>query len=247
MGKTKRQYGWKPDVPDTRDLCYGAIRPALRLPKAVDLRAQCSAVEAQGNLGSCTAQALAGHLEFLDKKIDGVYTDVSRLFIYYNERVLERSVDSDSGASLRDGIKTLAKTGACAETLWPYAIAKFAARPAARCFADARKHRIVSYHRITGLSEMTACLAEGFPFVFGISVYESFESAAVARTGRVPMPKRSERMIGGHAVMAIGYDQSKKCLLVRNSWGADWGLGGYFTLPFAYLDNLAADFWTIRK
>ena len=151
MKNIRRHYGWKPDVPDARDLRYGAIRPALRFPKAVDLRGQCSAVEAQGNLGSCTAQALAGHLEFLDKKIDGAYTEVSRLFIYYNERVLERSVDSDSGASLRDGIKTLAKTGACAETLWPYAVAKFAERPPARCYAEAAGHTVKSYQRLAGL------------------------------------------------------------------------------------------------
>ena len=247
MKIVKRCYGWKPDVPDTRDFYYGAIRPVLRLPKTVDLRIHCSAVEYQGNLGSCTAQALAGNLEFLDNKIDGAYTDVSRLFVYYNERVLERTVDSDSGASLRDGIKTLTKTGACAETLWPYVIAKFAVRPPQHCYAESLKHRIVSYHRITGLQEMIACLAEGYPFVFGMSVYESFESAAVTRTGKVPIPKKSERMLGGHAVMAVGYNQPKKCLLVRNSWGTDWGQKGYFVLPFAYLENLAADFWTIRK
>ena len=94
---------------------------------------------------------------------------------------------------------------------------------------------------------MISCLAEGYPFVFGMSVYESFESAAVARTGVVPMPKKGERMVGGHAVMAVGYDQPKKRLLVRNSWGTDWGQKGYFVLPFAYLDDRADDFWTIRK
>ncbi len=247
MKTGKRRYGWRPDVPDTRDLYYGAIRPVVRLPKSVDLRAHCSTVELQGNLGSCTAQALAGNLEFLDNKIDHAYTDVSRLFVYYNERVLEGSVDSDSGAALRDGIKTLAKTGACAETLWPYRVAKFAVRPPPRCYTDALTHRIVSYHRITGLPEMIACLAEGYPFVFGIAVYESFESEEVKRTGKVPMPEETERMVGGHAVMAVGYDQSQKRLLVRNSWGTDWGQKGYFTLPFAYLEDLAADFWTIRK
>ena len=174
-------YGWIPDIPDGRDLMFKAIQPKkLKLPPVIDLRAGCSLVEDQGQLGSCTANALAGNLEFLDKSSDGIYNDVSRLFIYYNERVIEGQVLSDSGAALRDGIKTLAKTGVCTETSWPYDIAKFADKPAAKCYAEAKTHTISSYHRIITQDERLACLADGFPFVFGFSVYESFESAAVA-------------------------------------------------------------------
>ncbi len=241
------RYGWVPDVPDSRDLYFSAIRAKLKLAPSVDLRAGCSAVEDQGRLGSCTANALAGNLEFLDKSADGVYTDASRLFIYYNERVLQGNTASDAGASLRNGIKTLAKDGACSEALWPYNIEKFADKPLAACYNDGKKHCIVSYHRILNLDEMLACLSEGFPFVFGFAVYESFETPAVARTGLVPMPGKSERMLGGHAVLAVGYNQKDKRFLVRNSWGEGWGMGGYFTIPFAYLETLAADFWTIRK
>jgi hypothetical protein len=197
--------------------------------------------------GNCTANALAGNLEFLDNKIDSLYSDVSRLFIYYNERALEGSVDYDSGASLRDGIKTLRKTGYCWEVTWPYLIERFAKKPSLKCYVEAKSHCVQSYHRLMGLSDMLTCLAEGYPFVFGFSVYESFESRKVATTGVVTMPKKDERLLGGHAVMAAGFDQKKKRFLVRNSWGPKWGLEGYFTMPYEYLETLAQDFWTIRK
>jgi len=241
------RYGWVPDWPDGRDYLYTAIRPRLAPVPAVDLRKYCSPVENQGRLGSCTANALAGMLEFLDNHIDHVYEDASRLFIYYNERALQRTVAYDSGASLRIGIKTLAKAGSCSEALWPYDIARFTVKPPARCYTDAAVHRIVSYHRIRTLSEMLACLAQGYPFVFGFTVYESFESQETARTGIVRMPGKTERALGGHAVMAVGYDQKNSRFLIRNSWGRTWGKNGYFTMPFAYMETLAADFWTVRK
>ncbi|MBF0485511.1 MAG: C1 family peptidase [Candidatus Omnitrophica bacterium] len=241
------RYGWVPDIPDSRDYLYAAIRPKLKIPVSVDLRGSCSLVEDQGRLGSCTANALAGNLEFLDKQSDGIYTDVSRLFIYFNERVLEGHEDADSGAALRDGIKTLAKAGVCSEKSWPYAIAKFADVPPKRCYTEAKAHCISSYHRIVSLNEMLACLSDGFPFVFGFTVYESFESPQVAKSGIARMPKKGERVLGGHAVMAVGYTQKDKRFIVRNSWGEGWGQKGYFTMPFQYLETLAADFWTIRK
>jgi len=211
------------------------------------LRKYCSPVENQGRLGSCTANAMAGMLEFLDNHIDHVYEDVSRLFIYYNERALQGSVAYDSGASLRIGIKTLAKAGSCSEASWPYDIARFAVKPPARCYTLAKVHRIVSYHRIQTEPEMLTCLAEGYPFVFGFTVYESFENAETTRTGIVQMPGKSERALGGHAVLAVGYNQKSKRFIVRNSWGKAWGQDGYCTMPFEYLQTLAADFWTVRK
>lgn len=240
-------YGWLPDIPDQRDYLYGAIRPVIRLPDKIDLRCFCSAVEDQENLGSCTSQALAGNIEFLDNKIDSLYTDVSRLFIYYNERVLIDTIDYDSGASLRDGIKTLKNEGVCHEESWPYIISKFDKKPSEKCYMEASRHLIQSYHRIHTLGEMLTCLAEGYPFVFGFTVYESFESPKVKKTGVVNMPKKGEIALGGHAVMAVGYDKIKKRFLVRNSWGRAWGVEGYFTMPFGYLETLAEDFWTIRK
>jgi C1A family cysteine protease len=247
MQHIKRIYGWQPDLPDERDFLYRAIEPVVIVPTAVDISGQCSVIEDQGRLGSCTAQALAGNVEFLDNVIDGIYTDVSRLFIYYNERVLMNTMEYDSGASLRIGIKTLKNDGVCDESLWPYVISRFTRTPPHKCYTNARDHRIVSYHRISGVSEMLSCLTEGYPFVFGFTVYESFESSAVARTGVVPMPKKGESVLGGHAVMAVGFDTKAKRFLVRNSWGERWGRKGYFTMPFGYLETLAADFWTIRK
>ena len=245
--KIKRHFGWVPDRPDQRDYLYSAIRPVVRLPKKVDLRSFCSLVENQEALGSCTANALAGNLEYLDHKIDDEYTDVSRLFIYYNERVLIDTEDYDSGAMLRDGIKTLRKQGACWEETWPYLIEKFAKKPSKKCYIEAGKHKIESYHRLLTLNEMLVCLAEGYPFVFGFTVYESFETQRVALTGVVNMPDKKEKALGGHAVLAVGYNQKQKRFLVRNSWGTGWGKDGYFTMPYEYLETLAADFWTIRK
>ena len=242
-----KNYGWLPDIPDQRDYLYSAIRPVIRLPKKIDLREGCSEIEYQGKLGSCTAQALAGNIEFLDKKIDGEYTDVSRLFIYYNERVLMDAIDYDSGASLRDGIKTLKNDGACHEETWPYIISRFDKKPLQKCYDEGKLHLIESYHRLHTISELLTCLAEGYPFVFGFAVYESFESQDTKRTGIVHMPTKDEIQIGGHAVMAIGYAQTDKRFLVRNSWGKKWGMAGYFTMPFEYLETLADDFWTIRR
>ena len=246
----KPVYGWLPDIPDHRDHLYGAVRKVPKaLPAKVDLRPGCSKVENQGALGSCTANALAGALEFLMRKDRVPFVDISRLFIYYNERVIEHTVKTDAGAMIRDGIKTLAKQGTCSETSWPYDIARFAAKPTKRCYAEALDYQILSYARLATVDEMRACLADGFPFVFGFAVYEGFESQQTARTGVVEMPGAGERMLGGHAVVAVGYDDGVKQFIVRNSWGPTWGQKGYFTMPYAYLAdrNLCDDFWTIRR
>jgi C1A family cysteine protease len=173
----------------------------------------------------------------------------SRLFIYYNERVMEGTVNSDSGAQIRDGIKSVGKQGDCPESEWPYDIAEFAVKPTAKCYKDALKYEVLSYQRVVQTSsQMKGCLASGYPFVFGFSVYESFESPAVAKSGHASMPKPNERLLGGHAVVAVGYDDANQRFIVRNSWGSGWGMKGYFTLPYAYLldQHLADDFWTIR-
>lgn len=162
---------------------------------------------------------------------------------------MEKTVDSDSGAQIRDGIKSVGKQGDCPEPLWPYVPTKFSVKPPAACYQNAIQHKAVSYQRVArNMNQIKGCLASGYPFVFGFSVYDSFMSAAVAKTGHVAMPKPSEKLEGGHAVLAVGYDDAKQWVIVRNSWGTGWGRKGYFTLPYAYLldENLSDDFWTIR-
>ncbi len=247
-----QRYGWVPDLPDARDHLYSAPAPVLvTLPPSVDMRPQCPIVYDQGQLGSCTGNAIAGAVQF-DRMKQQLKPDFvpSRLFIYYNERVIEGSVGTDSGAQIRDGIKTVDKQGVCSEDMWPYDIARFTRKPPARAYKAARKCRAVSYSRlVANLRQLKGCLADGYPFVFGFTVYESFESEEVARTGVMPMPNlTTEKMLGGHAVLAVGYDDAQQRFIVRNSWGEGWGQKGYFTMPYAYLtdSNLADDLWTIR-
>jgi len=252
MSYTIKRYGWIPDLPDQRDHLYASPYTAsITLPSSVDLRPGCPQVYDQGQLGSCTANAISGALEF-DEIKQGLTPIVmpSRLFIYYNERSMEGTTATDSGAQIRDGIKTVVAQGACSESEWPYDITKFAVQPPSGCYQDAPQNRALAYQRVAhSLNLMRACLASGYPFVFGMTVYESFESQAVAQSGQVPMPAPNEQTLGGHAVLAVGYDDSQQVFLVRNSWGVTWGMQGYFTLPYAYLSNsnLTDDLWTIRS
>jgi C1A family cysteine protease len=257
--KKVKRYGWIRDLPDARDLAYAAPLVALRkLPRAVDLRRAFPPPYDQGDLGSCTANAIAGAFQFV-RRAEKQRPDFtpSRLFIYYNERVIEGTVDQDSGATLRDGMKVVAKLGACPEASrpvassdWPYDVARFTVKPLPACYRVAEKEQVVSYRRVPqSLTQMRACLAQGFPFVFGFTVYEGFESPKVTRSGVVELPGPGEKPLGGHAVAAVGYDDATQRFWVRNSWGSGWGQKGYCTMPYAYLadSQLAADFWTIRQ
>jgi C1A family cysteine protease len=251
MNRSVSRYGWLPDLPDQRDFTYSAPRPLLKkLPSKIDLRKKCPPIYDQGALGSCTANAIGAAFEFeLMKENQAVDFMPSRLFIYYNERVIEHSVGTDSGAMIKDGVKSINKQGVCPEKMLPYDISKFAEKPSETCYHSALNHQVLSYSRVQrNIPQMKTCLAQGFPFVFGFTVYESFEGEAVAKTGKLNMPKKNEQMVGGHAVMAVGYDSPSKRFIVRNSWSTDWGQKGYFTMPFDYLmeENLSDDFWTIR-
>lgn len=251
MQRKIKGYGWNPDIPDGRDLMYAAPPQVVtQLPPSADLRDGCPPVYDQGQLGSCTANAIAGALEFDQiKQKESAFTP-SRLFIYYNERAIEGTVDSDSGAQIRDGVKSVNQQGAPPETDWPYDITKFTDKPPQQAFDDAGQHKSILYQRLTRtLPQLQGCLAEGYPFVCGIVVYASFEGQDVASSGQVPLPKSGEQQIGGHAVLAVGYDESQQRFIMRNSWGPSWGMSGYFTLPYPYLlqGTLSSDFWTIRS
>jgi C1A family cysteine protease len=257
------RYGWSPDLPDARDHYFAAPLAEIGpLPTSVDLRAKCPAVYDQGQIGSCTANAIGGAFEFLLLKEGQSDFMPSRLFIYYNERVIEHHVSTDSGAQIRDGVKSVATLGVCPESEWKYddtpppsdgapwpPNARAGEKPTKKCYTDALKHTIKSYQRVVrGLTQMKGCLAHGYPFVFGFTVYESFESAQVAKTGVMPMPGPKEQVLGGHAVLAVGYNDADQRFIVRNSWGPSWGDKGYFHMPYAYLTDpsLSSDFWTLR-
>jgi len=249
----KIKFGWKPDTTDHRDkiLKFGAPNLA-GVPSKVDLRNYCSSVENQATLGSCTANATVGALEFLEIK-EGVSSkdieNYSRLFVYYNTRELQGLVTEDCGGTLRDAIKSVASFGACNEVKWPYDISKFTHKPIDECYVEAVDHKITEYHRLETFPDLIQCLAEGYPFVFGFMLYDGCMSKEVATTGILNLPTSTEVFQGGHAVCAVGYDMDAKTILIRNSWGTEWAQGGYFTMPFSYISNpaLAQDFWTVRR
>ncbi len=253
----KRRYdGWKKQQPDHRDFLYRSVRPTgLPLPTSVDLRT--SAMQRvpiepnldQGDLGSCGPNSVALHLA-MNQVAAKARTVVlpSRLFIYYCTRSLMGTVQEDSGVDNRTMLKALAKYGWCPEKDVPYKISGFKKKPPTTAFTKAKSNIIRQYHAVPQtLRTMKECLADGRPFVFGFTVYESLESEEVARTGVVPMPLRDEAVLGGHDVLIVGYDDVRQCFIFKNSWGNLWGDQGDGTIPYAYATdpNLAGDFWTI--
>lgn len=252
--KVNRVYGWRPGLPDYRYQKYASantIKSAAVLPSLVDLRSQFPPVYDQGELGSCTANAGAALAQFLMIKGKKHSYIPSRLFLYYNERVINNTVMQDSGASLSDAIDVLSKLGAPRESIWWYNQAKFTVKPNKAVYSEASKHKVGHYLSLNGenIFEIKSCLAEGYPFICGITVYQSFESPAVAKTGVVPMPRTGEGMLGGHAICVVGYDDTIQSFIVRNSWGNSWGFEGHCYIPYAYIANrdFADDFWTAHS
>jgi C1A family cysteine protease len=254
-----RGYGWRPQLPDVRDKLYAARLKATP-PTEIDLRPSMPAVYDQGQLGSCTGNSIAAAMEY-ERDRQGLSDFVpSRLFIYYNERALEGTVSSDSGAVIKDGIKVVNTDGVCPESLWPYDLAMFTVKPPKRCYVAALTDRAAQYEAIQTLGDLKDALCSKLAVVFGFTVYESFESPAVAQTGVMPMPQPGEAVVGGHAVLAVGYSDSKSQVIVRNSWGPSWGDKGYFYMPYEYMTgantsadsspingaHLASDFWAIE-
>ena len=241
------KYHWVKDTPDKRDLKYTlAGKP---LPPVVDLRQWASPVDDQGSLGSCTGNAIAGAIELMDRKNYKTKTEISRLFIYYYERLMEGTVNKDAGAQIRDGIKVGYTYGAPLEKLWPYHINKFKTAPSAEALADAAKRKITKYQNAADFNAVKDALASGYPVVIGFSVYSSFESPAVSSMGIMPMPDvHREQLLGGHAVCIVVYNDSKQRFIVRNSWGPSWGDNGYFYMPYGIIQNpqLSSDFWVIQ-
>ncbi|MFS1538530.1 MAG: C1 family peptidase [Candidatus Phlomobacter fragariae] len=260
--RTKSRLGYIPDIPDIRDIHYLPNETLIhRLPPAVDLTPSFP-VYNQGRIGSCTANALAGAVQYerLAHKETPNFTP-SRLFIYYNERVIEGSVDYDAGAMLRDGIKALHKAGVCPENEWPYDDAppvqdggEFPAsslakkKPNASCYQEAVKYVITRYERIhQDITHLKTCLADGYPFVFGFTIYDSWLNNKQPPATHIPLPGQDDKPIGGHAVLCVGYDDRTQLFRIRNSWGDGVGDKGYFFMPYDYMTHrqLASDFWVI--
>ena len=271
--------GWLPDYPDFRDYTteHAAISPLLKkigltgshtksLPESADLRAWCSTIEDQGSLGSCTAQAGASMVEYFAHRSMDRYTDVSRLFLYKVTRNLMRQ-KGDTGAFIRTTMGALVLFGVPPELYWPYKEKDFDKEPPAFCYAFAQNYQAISYYRLDAaglkknevLQAIKSNLAAGLPSMFGFSVFSSISQAG--ENGQIPYPMPGEKILGGHAVMAVGYDDKieiantnpdgptrKGAFLIRNSWGPAWGLEGYGWLPYEYLlKGLAIDWWSIIK
>jgi len=270
--------GWLPDYPDFRDYTEGheevskVIRPTgilkakVKIPSSVDLRGWCSSIENQLSLGSCTAHAGVGIVEYYEKRASGKYIDASRLFLYKATRNLLQWT-GDTGAFLRSTMGALVLFGVPPEEYWPYKIADFEKEPTAFCYAFAQNYQAIKYYRHDPpgtekdvlLNRIKLYLAAGHPSMFGFTVYSSIDQADT--TGKIPYPCTGERIEGGHAIVAVGYDDKMKikntghcreettgALLIRNSWGTGWGDAGYGWLPYEYvLKGLAEDFWSILK
>jgi C1A family cysteine protease len=254
-------YKWKRDKLDNRDLKYKGLFKPIKLPPSVDLRNNFKLPEPydQGEIGSCTANSLAFAYQYEEIKQNNIDSFMpSRLFIYYNERELEGTEKEDSGASLRDGMKTINKNGVCNEQTWPYNVSNLFIKPTLNCYEEGKKYHTILYSSINqNLSELKTAIVNNDPFVFGFQVYDSFNSDDVKKTGLMPVPDPTkEQLLGGHAVTCVGYDDTKDlsdgkkgAFIIRNSWGLSWGDKGHFYMPYSVITNkeLAGDFWVVKK
>ena len=240
-------YGCRRDLRDARDHVFKAVRGSF--PMSVDLRQHMPAPQDQGDIGSCVAHSVTAALRFIRIKAGVPDVPLSRLQSYYDYREIEGTVGEDAGGEIRNAIKCAAKIGIAAEDLWPYDADRFCIMPPNEAYTIARPLRGLAYERVpVSMRSLKLALARGFPVVVGLSLYESFESAAVEKTGVVPMPKlKTEGMVGCHAMVCVGYGQRLGYFTVRNSWGADFGVGGNCFIPESYLGSTlyASDFWQV--
>jgi C1A family cysteine protease len=258
--RDNRWYGRRADLPDPRDVLFRVEHAALTLdvsalPDSMDLRPRMRPkLFDQLALGACVGNAVSDAYAFVQQYQTHRKPYIpSRLFVYYGARAIEGSVDSDAGCEIRDAIKVVSKLGAPHETLWPYRVARFASKPTMKSYTDGLLHQAIRYARVDNAhdsTELRQALVGGFPVIIGITVFESFESTTATNTGVIPMPKPEENVLGGHCMLAVGYetdDHRDVRFIVRNSWGASWGDGGYCYIPEEYLidPDMASDFWVL--
>lgn len=239
--------GWKPSPPDKRDYKFSTIMPSTDLiPNVIDLSSGLPQVYNQGNLGSCTAFATAGLMQSLKNKHNKHVFDPSEMYLYYFTRQLEGTTSYDSGATIRNAVKAANKFGVPQESYWKYIISKFKTKPNAKAQFFGKHYKITKYMRLLqNLYEMRNCLVQGYPFIFGYMVFESFYK--IGKDGVMPFPNiKKERLFGGHAVLCVGIDMDKGVFKCRNSWGKNWGDNGYFYMPIDYMldSEFSTDFWT---
>ena len=244
----KYALGAKPDTDDSRDLLFKLRLKTTQLPALVDLTKGMPNCENQGNLGACTAFAIGGAVQYALLKQGKTLLNPSKLFVYYEERLREGTVNEDSGAMIRTGFKVIADKGFANEKDWPYIVRRFKRKPVEVAYTRSKLDVVDKYERVdTSLLALRTALATGNPVVLGMPVFEGMMSEETAQSGVVYKPTRFEQNMGGHAVLLMGYDDKKKSFLVRNSWGRDWGKNGYFELSYDYATmDMLMDAWVIK-
>lgn len=246
-----RTFGWKRDLPDMRDIPFSFERGIYdSIRSKVDLRDKLPPVYDQGALGSCTANALCSAFDYSRRIQSCPEFEPSRIFLYYNERKIDGTIDQDGGSYIRTGMKSINADGICKEELCPYQIETFKNEPSQDAYNEAQSHKSIEYRTVNhfNLRDLKSVLSLEIPITFGFSVYNSFMDSSVWNPALdiMPMPKFNDPVVGGHAVLAVGYDDSKQAVLVRNSWGTNWGDNGYFWMPYRFISSRnCADFWSI--
>lgn len=234
-------YKVRADQDDLRDFLYVPVRSPLR--DQVDMRQWASPVEDQRHLGSCTGNAVVGAYELLmNKQSPQQFIDLSRLFVYYNARLIEGNVENDEGAYIRDGIKSVVEYGVCTEKIWPYNIEMFSITPTVSSYDDAKTRNIKNYFRIINLDCTLDAMNNDKPVVIGMRVYPEFDELT-SNDPVLKMPKPNAEPIGGHAMCLVGYDMSRQQVLARNSFGPNWCINGYCWIPFEYVKQEFMDSW----
>jgi len=247
-----KKYGWIKDKHDDRDKPFKAKATPPKVFTPTDLRPWCPPVLDQGQLGACTAFGTTEMVHFVRNKQKAQDFTPAPLFTYYATRQIENTVNEDSGAMVRNALKSAVLYGVVQEEKWHYDIAKFTVKPTPDIYAEALKHQTLQYRRISDglIHDMQQCLFEGYPFTFGAILFDSFESPAVARNGVVPMPHAGEGQLGGHCMLCVGWKviSGHNYFIIQNSWGTGWGDHGFCYIPFEYMGNrnLVNDLWTIH-